>query len=656
MHLTKKLENVCIDIIEKLPVPFGLVRYGVAPDHPEVKNVINQFTKFAQQTNVNFYGNITLGEDINLLQLRQHYDAVLLTYGAEEDKTLGIENEDATNIIAARNFVGWYNGHPRDRHLKVDLSGPVAAILGQGNVALDVARILLSPLDTLKKTDITEYALQSLAESKIKELYLVGRRGPLNVAFTIKELREQIKLKNCATVWRENDFAGVAEAVKDLQRPKKRLIELMLKSLNENDDISGENEKSFKPIFFRSPKKFLVNSENYLSGIELIVNKLKGDRIEDQKCIPTNETEILNCSLAFRSIGYKSIKVVEDLPFSANGVVINENGRVSNNEDSEIAKLYVAGWLGTGPVGVILHTMSNAFQVAKLICEDLKKHNNYNKDGFAGVKNDINKNIPVIDWSGWEKIDKYECDEGKKLGKPREKLTSFLMIPTPKIYLFTMTEENWNDDGAEAGSMAIDSMPLPQPADIPEIKLFGRWSCYDVQVSDMSLQDYISVKEKYAKYLPHSAGRYAHKRFRKAQCPIVERLTNSLMMHGRNNGKKLMAVRIVKHAFEIIHLLTGENPLQVLVTAIINSGPREDSTRIGRAGTVRRQAVDVSPLRRVNQAIWLLCTGAREAAFRNIKTIAECVADELINAAKGSSNSYAIKKKDELERVAKSNR
>ncbi|MBN3317856.1 RS5 protein, partial [Atractosteus spatula] len=146
--------------------------------------------------------------------------------------------------------------------------------------------------------------------------------------------------------------------------------------------------------------------------------------------------------------------------------------------------------------------------------------------------------------------------------------------------------------------------------------------------------DYIAVKEKYAKYLPHSGGRYAAKRFRKAQCPIVERLTNSMMMHGRNNGKKLMTVRIVKHAFEIIHLLTGENPLQVLVNAIINSGPREDSTRIGRAGTVRRQAVDVSPLRRVNQAIWLLCTGAREAAFRNIKTIAECLADELINAAK----------------------
>ncbi|TOF85822.1 30S ribosomal protein S7, partial [Vibrio parahaemolyticus] len=176
---------------------------------------------------------------------------------------------------------------------------------------------------------------------------------------------------------------------------------------------------------------------------------------------------------------------------------------------------------------------------------------------------------------------------------------------------------DFEDGGEEVASLQA---PVVEAPELPEIKLFGKWSLDDVQLSDMSLQDYIAVKKYYAKYLPHSSGRYAAKRFRKAQCPIVERLTNSLMMHGRNNGKKLLAVRIVKHSFEIIHLLTGENPVQVVVNAIINSGPREDSTRIGRAGTVRRQAVDVSPLRRVNQAIWLLTTGAREAAFRNIKT------------------------------------
>lgn len=187
-----------------------------------------------------------------------------------------------------------------------------------------------------------------------------------------------------------------------------------------------------------------------------------------------------------------------------------------------------------------------------------------------------------------------------------------------------------------------------------EIKLFNKWSFEEVEVKDASLVDYIQVTKPI--YVSHTAGRYANKRFRKAQCPIVERLTNSLMMNGKNNGKKLKAVRIVKHTLEIINVLTDQNPLQVVVDAIINSGPREDTTRVGGGGAARRQAVDVSPLRRVNQAIALLTIGAREASFRNIKTIAETLAEELINAAKGSSTSYAIKKKDELERVAKSNR
>merc|ERR1719160_1445873 len=189
-----------------------------------------------------------------------------------------------------------------------------------------------------------------------------------------------------------------------------------------------------------------------------------------------------------------------------------------------------------------------------------------------------------------------------------------------------------------------------------DVKLFQRWTFVDLEVNDLSLQDYIGVKHKSAQYLPHSAGRWSKVRFRKAQCPIIERLTCSLMMHGRNNGKKLLAVRIVKHTLEIIHLLTDQNPIQVIVDAVVNPGPREDATRVGSAGVVRRQAVDVAPMRRINQAIYLITTGARESAFRNMKTIAECLADELINAAKGSSNSYAIKKKDEVERVAKANR
>ncbi|GME71808.1 unnamed protein product [[Candida] boidinii] len=211
---------------------------------------------------------------------------------------------------------------------------------------------------------------------------------------------------------------------------------------------------------------------------------------------------------------------------------------------------------------------------------------------------------------------------------------------------------------AEPAEIKFVELATPLPEEIQagaqEIKLFNKWSFEDVTVKDISLTDYIQIRQPV--FVAHTAGRYASKRFRKSQCPIIERLTNSLMMNGRNNGKKLKAVRIVKHALEIINVLTDQNPLQVVVDAIVNTGPREDSTRVGSAGTVRRQAVDVSPLRRVNQAISLLTVGAREAAFRNIKTIAECLAEELINAAKGSSTSYAIKKKDELERVAKSNR
>eukprot|EP01130_Rhizamoeba_saxonica_P001236 TRINITY_DN11122_c0_g1_i1.p1 TRINITY_DN11122_c0_g1~~TRINITY_DN11122_c0_g1_i1.p1 ORF type:complete len:190 (-),score=40.01 TRINITY_DN11122_c0_g1_i1:88-657(-) len=183
-----------------------------------------------------------------------------------------------------------------------------------------------------------------------------------------------------------------------------------------------------------------------------------------------------------------------------------------------------------------------------------------------------------------------------------------------------------------------------------EILLFDKWSFDIPEPEDKSLRDYIMINKP--QYIPHSAGRYNVKRFRKAQCPIVERLTNALMMHGRNTGKKLLAVKIVKHTFEIIYLLTGRNPLAVFVDAVQNGGPREDSTRVGSAGTARRQAVDVSPMRRVNQAIYLICAGARSSAFRSIRTISECLADEIIHCAEDSPNSSCLKKKLEIERTA----
>jgi small subunit ribosomal protein S5e len=206
----------------------------------------------------------------------------------------------------------------------------------------------------------------------------------------------------------------------------------------------------------------------------------------------------------------------------------------------------------------------------------------------------------------------------------------------------------------DAPAVEVESNFAVQP------KLFGKWSYDDVQCSEQSLFDYLSVqREKAQVYVPYTAGKYQKKRFQKVSCPVFERFVNQLMVGGSaQNGKKQMAVRHFKQTLEIIHLLTGANPLAVLFEAIVQGGAREDSTRIGSGGTVRRQAVDVSPLRRVNQAIYLICKGSRESAFRTHKALAECLADEIIAASKGvgQANSYAVKKKDEIERVAKGNR
>ena len=188
-----------------------------------------------------------------------------------------------------------------------------------------------------------------------------------------------------------------------------------------------------------------------------------------------------------------------------------------------------------------------------------------------------------------------------------------------------------------------------------ELKLFGKYP-YSEEVKDVTLADLMAINTSKSNIIvPHTSGRYQVKRFRKIQCPIIERLTNSLMYHGRNNGKKCLAIKIVKQAFEIISLVTNKNPLEVVLKAITVVGPREDSTRIGAGGTVKKTAVDVSPLRRINIGIYLI-TVAREASFRTSKNIAECLADELIACSQESNSSYAIRKKDEIERAAKANR
>ncbi|XP_076674784.1 NADPH:adrenodoxin oxidoreductase, mitochondrial isoform X2 [Andrena cerasifolii] len=413
-QLLKSSSNINVDILEKLPVPYGLVRFGVAPDHPEVKNVIHTFEKTASNARFQFIGNVNVGTDITIKELQDIYHAVLLTYGAEEDRVFGIPGENLNNIISGRRFVGWYNGVPADSNLDINLDAEEAIVLGQGNVAIDIARILLTPIDKLKTTDITSHALEQLSRSKVRKVSLVGRRGPLQAAFTIAELREILKLENCRTHWRTDDFVNVKEVVSSLARPRKRLTELMLKHLEETPKNIAASAKELHPIFLRSPVEFLGSGD--ISGIKLSVNRLEGDDLSTQVAVPSGLFEDIPCGLAFRSIGYKSIQIDTSVPFD------NKTGRIKTLTGKVGDNLYAAGWVATGPTGVILTTMTNAFHVGKLINKELSIIGN--KAGSTGLRNILDKKgIPIVTYSDWKKIDNAECKRGVELGKPREKIT-----------------------------------------------------------------------------------------------------------------------------------------------------------------------------------------------------------------------------------------
>lgn len=241
---------------------------------------------------------------------------------------------------------------------------------------------------------------------------MIGRRGPLQAAFTIKELREMLKLENCRTIWCPTDFNGIGDILPSLARPRKRITELMLKSLSEKEK---EAKNTFIPTFHRSPLELL--GSKIVEKVKLGVNELEGDDILKKVAVLTDKTELLGCSLAVTSIGYKSIQIDNDIPFDVKfGTAINTNGKISEN-------LYAAGWLATGPTGVILTTMTNAFAIGELMCKDLHLKEGEHKPGFDTIQSVLKqKNVQLVDWNGWLKIDEYEKEQGAKLGKPREKI------------------------------------------------------------------------------------------------------------------------------------------------------------------------------------------------------------------------------------------
>ncbi|XP_026988586.1 NADPH:adrenodoxin oxidoreductase, mitochondrial isoform X2 [Tachysurus fulvidraco] len=410
-----------VDIYERLPVPFGLVRFGVAPDHPEVKNVINTFTQTAQHERCSFFGNVSIGTDVSVEELKKAYHAVVLSYGAEGKRLMGVPGENLAGVFSARDFVGWYNGLPSNKELCPDLSCDTAVVMGQGNVALDVARILLSPPDLLKTTDITQQALESLRASQVRRVLIVGRRGPLQIACTIKEVREMMNLPETRADMLPADFEGIAEALKDLPRPRKRLTELMLKSLKV-DERSQEANKQWGFRFLLSPVKVLPSADGKkVAGIRLAVNKLEGSG-EKARARPTGQTQDLECGLLISSIGYKSLPIDSSVPFDPHtSTVPNNMGRVSHT-----AGLYCSGWVKRGPTGVIATTMNDSFETAQILLKDVetgKLDLSVNKAGAQEITSLLQtRGVRPVSFSEWEKINSEEIRRGEVLGKPREKV------------------------------------------------------------------------------------------------------------------------------------------------------------------------------------------------------------------------------------------
>ncbi|XP_035002278.1 NADPH:adrenodoxin oxidoreductase, mitochondrial [Hippoglossus stenolepis] len=426
-HLIKARQDIEVDVYERLPVPFGLVRFGVAPDHPEVKNVINTFTQTANHSRCSFYGNVNVGKDVSVKELQEAYHAVILSYGAEGNRSMGVPGEDLAGVHSAKDFVGWYNGLPSHRQLSPDLSCETAVILGQGNVALDVARVLLSPIDILKKTDITQLALEALAESHVRRVLIVGRRGPVQVACTIKELREMVNLPGTRPEMVLADFEGITEAPKDLPRPRKRLTELMLKTALETP---GEKEQQRRKEasrtwgfrFFRSPVEVLADPQrSRTAGIRLAVNRLEGSG-ERARAVLTGEVEDVSCGLVINSIGYKSLPIDPSVPFDSHKAIVpNTMGRVQ-----QATGLYCSGWLKTGPTGVIATTMNNSFDTARSLVEDMESGTldvSAAKSGSQTISALLeDRGVKPVTFSAWEKINTVEMRRGEAVGKPREKL------------------------------------------------------------------------------------------------------------------------------------------------------------------------------------------------------------------------------------------
>jgi adrenodoxin-NADP+ reductase len=427
-QLMKKYGDVQIDFYEKLPHPYGLVRTGVAPDHQEVKNVEKDFKQLLEDSRVRFLGNINIGKDLPLEILQKNYSSIILAYGADSENPLGIKNENASGFYSARNLVSWYNGHvlysSTSEFNRVNFSEiSDVVIIGNGNVAVDISRMLSKPINDLKHFDMPESVIEKLSNSKVKNIHIVARRGLQHAAFTVKEMRELSKLEGVKMFVYKDEIENIIDFIEDTtsilpseRRHLTRKIDLV-KSFNiidKNDSINLDlnNRKNIFLRFLLTPQEIMTNSSNQAQGIKFTTKN--------------NNEEILSSQLILKSTGYKGVKIFDNLSFNkTNCTVDNLNGMAYYDQDHLLSdNIFCVGWIKTGAKGVIDSTLRDSHDTAESIHRAISRDQIKEKcPDYKSILEYLKKNnVVTVSYDDWKKIDRYEIEEGRKLNKIREKI------------------------------------------------------------------------------------------------------------------------------------------------------------------------------------------------------------------------------------------
>jgi ferredoxin--NADP+ reductase len=418
--LLKEIPNVSIDLIDRLPTPYGLVRYGVAPDHQKIKSVTKMYEKTASDSRFRFLGNVAFGKDLSYSDIKKHYHAVVYTVGASSDRNLGISGENLSGSMSATEFVAWYNGHPDYANHIQAMTAKHIAVVGMGNVAVDVTRILAKSVEELKTSDIADHALDVLKDSPVTDVYMLGRRGPAQAKFTTKELRELGELPIADIVVNpdelELDSASLASIDGDPAMQKN--IEI-LRDFSQKP-LEGKPRRVHLR-FLVSPIEIL--GQQYVEGLKLEQNCLD----EKLNAVGTGQFEVLPVQMVLRSVGYKGVALPNVSFDSRKGIIPNIRGRVTDASGQPIAGEYVAGWIKRGPSGVIGTNKADAMETVQSLKADLETLPSIDvaKATSEAVSQLLaSKGAQPISFSDWLKLDAYEVRQGLTQGRPRVKVTS----------------------------------------------------------------------------------------------------------------------------------------------------------------------------------------------------------------------------------------